>query len=229
MLKRIIFDVDNTLLDTNNDCLKAYNKYFEMKNIDLDGDVLYGLLDIYEEQNKILGIDKEKVESIYKYNFSIEDISSFIKNNLTIDFEKEDFIELQSIYSKYASLKTNKVVEVLEKLSHDYELVALTKWYREPQRKRLEKVDILKYFKEVYAFENAGIKPSKKSFISAMGEYDASECMMIGDSISSDIVIPKELGMDTIYINYYNKTTSEISVNEFEEIINIIEDKKKAR
>ena len=229
MLKRIIFDVDNTLLDSDKDCLDAYNEYFNIKNIDLDGDVLYGILDIYEEQNKLLSIDKNKVNNIYRFNFNIEDMSNFIRNNLSIDFDSNDFLELQNIYAKHSTLKNDKIIEVLDILSKKYELVALTKWFREPQMKRLEKAGLLNYFNEVYAFENAGIKPSKKAFITSMGDYAADECMVIGDSISSDIVIPKELGMNTIYINYNNRVTNEVSVNKFEDILNIIDSNKKAR
>ena len=229
MIKRLIFDIDNTLLDTNKDCIDAYKKYFVDKNIDLDGDVLYGILDIYEEQNKIYSMDKNKENDNYKFNFNINDISSFIRNNLSIDFSMDDFYELQNVYSKYATLKDNIIIDVLDKLSKDYELVALSKWYVEPQKNRLEKAGILKYFKEVYGFENAGVKPSKKTFLSAIGDYKADECIMIGDSISNDIIIPKELGINTIYVNYNKKETNELSVNDFSELLDAVEIIKKVR
>lgn len=229
MLKRIIFDVDNTLLDTDKDCFEAYKSFFRNRNVDLDGEVLYSIIDIYEEQNKLFSMDKNKETGIYKFNFNKEDLSNFIKNNLSIDFGINDFMELQEVYGRYSTLKDSKVVEVLDELSKNYEIVALTKWYVEPQKKRLDKVGILKYFSEVYGFENAGIKPSKKAFMTAMGECSPSECMVIGDSISSDIIIPKELGMKTIYINYYNRVTNEINVSEISQVLDIIDGQKRVR
>ena len=174
-------------------------------------------------------MDKNKENDNYKFNFNINDISKFIKNNLSIDFEIEDFMKLQDIYGNHATLKDRIIPEVLDKLSKDYELVALTKWYCEPQRKRLEKVGILKYFDEVYGFENAGVKPSKKTFITSLGDHNESECLIIGDSISNDIIIPKELGINTIYVNYNHRDTNEVSVNSFDEIIDAIESIKKVR
>lgn len=229
MIKRLIFDIDNTLLDTNKDCIDAYKSYFTDNNIDLDGDVLYGILDIYEEQNKIYSMDKNKENDNYKFNFNINDISSFIRNNLSIDFSIEDFYELQKVYSKHATLKDKIIVDVLDKLSKDYELVALTKWYVEPQKKRLENAGILKYFTEVYGFENAGVKPSKNTFLNAIGDYKVDECIMIGDSISNDIIIPKELGINTIYVNYNKKETNELYVNNFSELLDAIDVIKKVR
>ena len=87
MIKRIIFDIDNTLLDTNNNCIDAYREFFTNHHIDLDGSVLYGILDIYEEQNKIYSMDRNKENDNYKFNFNINDITSFIRNDLSIDFE----------------------------------------------------------------------------------------------------------------------------------------------
>ena len=229
MIKRLIFDIDNTLLDTNKDCIDAYKKYFIDRGIDLDGSVLYSIMDIYEEQNKIYSMDKDKENSNYKFNFNILDISKFIKNNLSIEFDVDDFKKLQELYSKYATLKDDMISEVLDKLSKDYDIVALTKWYIEPQKNRLNNAGILKYFNEIYGFENAGIKPSIKTFLTATGNYNVDECVVIGDSISNDIIIPKELGIKTIYVNYNKKETDELSVNNFGEIIDALDSLKKGR
>ena len=48
MIKRIIFDIDETLLKTTEDCLNAYNKYFDTVNVKIEGKKLYDLIDKYE-------------------------------------------------------------------------------------------------------------------------------------------------------------------------------------
>ena len=229
MIKRIIFDIDNTLLDTDKDCNETYDEYFRNKHIDLHGSVLYSIMDIYEEQNKIYSMNKNKENVNYRFNFNINDLSSFIRNNLSIDFDNDDFLELQDLYSKHATLKNNDIVDVLEELSKDYELVALSKWYCNVQENRLNKAGILKYFKKVYGFENAGVKPSKKTFISALGDNLPNEAIVIGDSISNDIIIPKELGINTIYVNYKNKDTNELNVTSFRDLLDVISSFKKGR
>ena len=213
MIKRIIFDIDNTLLDTYKDCLKAYDEYLNQRNIDIPGTILYDVMDVYED---------------LKRDYSVDDISKYLKNNLTIDFSVNDFLELQDLYGNYATLIDDNIPQVLEKLAKDYELVALSKWYCKPQKERLRTANILKYFDEVYGFENAGIKPSQKSFLIAKGNHSVDECLVIGDSIDADILVPKSLGMDTILINYGELSNND-SINKFEEILDVLESKKRGR
>ena len=79
MIKKIIFDVDNTLLDTNKDCLDAYNKFFKSKSINNYNDYsirLYNIIDKYDRENG---------------NYDKNDLSNYINKYLDIDFTRKDF------------------------------------------------------------------------------------------------------------------------------------------
>ena len=60
----------------------------------------------------------------------------------------------------------------------------------------MEKLDILKYFDEVYGGDYKS-KPNREAFINAMGEYKKEECVMVGDNIEMDIKPALDLGIKT--------------------------------
>ena len=84
------------------------------------------------------------------------------------------------------------------------DLVVLTNWFSEPQITRLEKAGIKNYFTEFYG-GNLVLKPHPESYITACGKWSPSECVMIGDSLDTDIYGAMKVGMDTIYYNPKNK------------------------
>ena len=45
------------------------------------------------------------------------------------------------------------------------------------------------------------VKPNKESFITAVGEYNQNECVMIGDSYKIDIQGAMDAGLDAIFYN----------------------------
>ena len=76
MIKRIIFDVDNTLLDTYKDCINAYAEFLkDYPNI--KPKMFYDVIGEFELKG--IGFDKDE-------------LSKYISNRLKIDFSKEDFI-----------------------------------------------------------------------------------------------------------------------------------------
>src|SRR5574344_255154 len=129
MIKRIIFDVDNTLLDTNKDCIDAYKYYFKDSNIKPIN--LYNLIDKYESNGG---------------NYNHDDLEQYIRNNLDSNFNLNRML---SIYGNYGTLLNSNIINTLEYLSKKYELVILSNWYIDSQRNRLSKSGILKYFKDV--------------------------------------------------------------------------------
>lgn len=204
MIKRIIFDIDNTLLDTYKDCIDTYKKYIEYNKLNINAKDIYNIFEEYEVSNG---------------NYIKEDLSIFLSKNIKVD--KIDINNLLDLYSNHSTLINNNTINILEYLSKKYEIVALTNWYKDIQYKRLEKVGINKYFKEIYGIEDAK-KPNPEAFKKAIGNNLYNECVMIGDSLKSDIEVPKELGMKTIYCNKNCKNNNENEINNLNELLNIL-------
>lgn len=204
MIKRIIFDIDNTLLDTYKDCIDTYKKYIEYNKLNINAKDIYDIFEEYEVSNG---------------NYIKEDLSIFLSKKIKVD--KIDINNLLDLYSNHSTLINNNTINILEYLSKKYEIVALTNWYKDIQYKRLEKVGINNYFKEIYGIEDAK-KPNPEAFKKAIGNNLYNECVMIGDSLKSDIEVPKELGMKTIYYNKNCKNNNENEINNLNELLNIL-------
>ena len=202
MIKRIIFDLDNTLIMWKDEYLKAIKETVELYKINEDYKYISSLIDEYDDKFKY-----------YDKNLLIEYINQNIKSKIDIKF-------LNTFLDKfgYMSKEDKKVIDVLDYLNNKYELVVLTNWFKEPQRERLKNANILKYFKEVIGGEQY-MKPSKEAYILACSKYKPNECLMIGDSYNKDIEGAYKARLNVIYYNYLNKENK----NKYKEIKKISE------
>ena len=202
MIKRIIFDLDNTLIMWKDEYLKAIKETVELYKINEDYKYISSLIDEYDDKFKY-----------YDKNLLIDFINKNIKSKIDIKF-------LNAFLDKfgYMSKEDKKVIDVLDYLNNKYELVVLTNWFKEPQRERLKNANILKYFKEVIGGEQY-MKPSKEAYLNACGKYKPNECLMIGDSYNKDIDGAYKTGLNVIYLNYLNKENK----NDYKEIKDLSE------
>lgn len=215
MIKKLIFDIDNTLIDWKEEYDKpiienAYEK-IGMQNSEEQTNKTLEAMDLYE-----------KIYTRFNEKDINKEIEKAIGKPLKGDFIKE-YLE-GSIKIGTPSKIDDKEIKTLEYLSKKYELVVLTNWFTNSQTERLKKVDILKYFSKIYGTENIDMKPSKESFETARGKTPIEECIMIGDSIKTDIKGALEFGMKAIW--YDRKVSNEIPectrIEKFEELINIL-------
>ncbi len=205
MIKRVIFDIDNTLIPWKNEYYnEIYNVFNELKIECSDND--------FNKIKQALG----EYENVY-YSFNKENMINFINEytgkNYPIEF-------MDKIIERWANCVPEKIddsiIKTLENLKDEYEMVVLTDWFKDKQVKRLEKVEILKYFQEVYAAENTKRKPFKEAFMQAIGENKPEECIMIGDSFERDIEGALKAGLQAIYYN--PKETEKINKSSYCEL-----------
>ena len=152
MIKRIIFDIDNTLLNTKVDSINCYNEYLKDKKYKLNSNELFKILYDYES----IG------------NYELNDLVKYLNKYLDNNYNQEDFLELLDMYSCYSTLINENTPNILDYLSKNYEVVALTNWFSDCQSKRLDKVGILKYFNKIYGVSD-GIKPNVEAYKNACG------------------------------------------------------------
>ena len=214
MIKRVIFDIDNTLIPWKEEY------YNEIKNVLDELNVEHTEQD-YIEIKKAFG----EYENEY-YTFDRKLMMNFINN-----YKKKNYPEefIYKVTKKWANCVPEKIdaniIKLLEYLKTKYELVILTDWYGDQQTERLEKIDILKYFKKVYSAENTKRKPFKEAFMQAIGDNKPEECIMIGDNFERDIKGAVNAGLQAIWYNPNNGT--ETTKNEKYYIISKLEELRK--
>lgn len=214
MIKRVIFDIDNTLI------LWKDEYYNDIKNV-LDE------LNIKHTEQDYIEIKKalSEYENVY-YTFDRKVMMKFI-NKYTNKNYPEEFI--YKVTKKWANCVPEKIdeniIKLLEYLKTKYELVILTDWYGDQQAERLQKLDILKYFQKVYSAENTKRKPFKEAFMQALGDNKPEECIMIGDNFERDIQGAVNAGLQAIWYNPNNET--EITNNEEYYTVSKLEELKK--
>lgn len=191
MIKRIIFDLDNTLImwdDKYYNTLDETLNYFNMKYNDDIKSNLIKAVDDYENKYDIFNMEYMK-----------QLMEEYSKIKLPHDFILKWTINLE----KCIPDKIDKeLIEILEYLNNKYELIVLTNWFQLEQINRLKNYGILKYFKEVIGTEKIKNKPNKEAYIKASNPYQLNECVMIGDSLKKDVEPAIEYGMDAILYDY---------------------------
>ncbi len=194
MIKKIIFDLDNTLIIWKEEFLNTLNETLEQLNINYDDSILTNL-------KKAINIYESKY-NIYKEEYLLE----LFKKQTKIDLPN-NFVEMwKNNLKKCVSPDYNKeTIDTLEYLYQKYDLIVLTNWFTDQQSSRLENANILKYFKEVIGTDKVLNKPNKEAFIYACKNNLPSECVMVGDNLNLDIIGAQNAGLKTILIDYKNK------------------------
>ena len=198
-MKKIIFDLDNTLMMFDKKYINSYCKVLKNNNFDSNYDQalsLFESVDRYEKQGK-------------KYNK--QDLLDFVNKDLNKNYKMKLVDEILDIIGTcWINPVSLELVDTLKYLSTKYELYVLTNWFTAPQARRLENVGILKYFKKVVGADMVSPKPALEAFSYIIKDTNLKDCMMIGDNIDIDIKGALNAGIKTIlydYKNIYNSFT----------------------
>ena len=204
MKKRLIFDLDNTLIIWQDKYKNAIKKAIEHYNLNVD----------YLEVNDLI----EKYESSYsRYDKKV--LLNFINDKFNLNLNL-DFIDYWLHELGFMSDVSKDNIETLKYLSKKYELVILTNWFKETQIERLKNAKIYEYFKEVYGGDEY-MKPSKESYYIALGDKSIEECIMIGDSIKIDLEGAEKINLDTILVSKIIQTKYK-QIKELKELKNLL-------
>lgn len=212
MIKRIIFDLDNTLMIWDNDYYVTLDQTFKYFNISYDENIKNRLIDVVN--------DYEDKHDIFKYEYMNELMRQYSNIDLSNNFV-EKWIEF--LGSAIPCDEDLELIETLEYLSNKYELVVLTNWFTKSQKERLKNYGILKYFKEVIGTDLVKNKPNEESYIKACGPYKPFECIMIGDSLEKDVNGALNCGLNAILFDYKDKYDGKIQkVKKISDLKNIL-------
>lgn len=209
MKKRIIFDVDDTLIPWEMTYYKELRKILKENGIKLS---------FYRFYKVLKGIDKyEKTHD----SWNKEEFCKYLSEISKVEINDEYFLLiLKWLEDCVYTVASDEIKKTLKNLQKNYDLVVLSNSFKIVQVKRLEKFGILKYFKEIYGGDEI-MKPNKKAYLLACGNCNPKDCFMVGDNLEYDCIAPQKLGITPIYVSK-KKHKNIITIKNVEELINIL-------
>lgn len=205
MIKKIIFDLDGTLLFISDEWIDGYQKFIDKYNLSITPNELYVCIGDFEKDiNNVIVNNKLMCE--------------YINSKLDVNITESMFKELLEIYKDIPLLYTEVVYDVLNYLYNKYEIISYTNWYTQNQIDRLKKNNLDKFFSKIYGWDKVQIKPSREAINKIIENDDIKEYVMIGDNIALDLEVPYSMGMNTIFLN-----TKNVEQNKFKQIQKIEE------
>ena len=204
-MKKIIFDLDNTLLFISNDWADYYLKTFNKYQLDINPEEVY---------NSILEFESSHIDTIV----SMQDIVDYMQGTLSLPVNEEILNDLWENFSETPLLYTDKIRNLLSYLAKKYELVAYSNQFVHTQTKRLKRYNLDQYFSKIYGWDIIPSKPSKKGIEEIIKGANKKDIIFVGDSIKYDLELSNYMGLSTIF---YNRKG--IKQNKYKEIIDIEE------
>ncbi len=225
MIKNILIDLDNTLIDFNECARHAIIDGFGKFGVEYTDDALPVFL---RENNKLWAShERGEIDRAYiranRWNIIFAKLG-IVYDGPTMELFFEDYIA-KSAYP------VEGAYELLDYLKEKYDLYIVSNGFRAVQQSRLQKGDFNKYLKGVFVSEDAGApKPSKEFFdycFGKLGGVSVDECILIGDSLTADILGGNGYGIKTVWFDRTGETPDgdkipTYTVKKLEEIKNIL-------
>lgn len=184
-----------------------------------------GTLIIHDKENegrqvaKLLGFDKwqtmefeRRLKDYLENHFVLHGVKITKKahyENLQNVFRPEEIgttvkaideaITENSIVSTTLAINANETLEYLA--TKGYQLCVFTNGFYKGQVANMMYKGIYEYFEKIYAWDDFYAKPDERAYYRALAKTEPSKNVMIGDTIATDIVPAKRLGLYTIGIN----------------------------
>lgn len=225
MKKIVLLDLDNTLIDFNecarHSIINSFNKHGFTYTENVFKTFITENVKIWKRLEKG-EITKAELRA-NRWNI--------ILGKLGIDYDGtiiEEEFENGVAQGAYA---VEGAYELLDYLFPKYALYIVSNGFRFVQESRLKIGDFRKYFKDIFLSEDIGIqKPAKEFFdycFEKLGNPEKNNVILIGDSLSADIIGGLNYGIDCVWFNKNaDKLPADIkptyTVNHLNEILNIL-------
>lgn len=200
MVKDILFDLDDTLFDFHADERTALKKTFAKLKLPLDD----AILDRYSEINRAQWKALERGE-INRAQVKIQRFRMLFEE---LGHTPQQAILAAKIYHERLAEDFHFMEDapwLLEELSGKYRLYLISNGSLYVQRGRLDRSGIEHYFAGIFISEVLGAeKPGREFFERAfekIPDFDPEQAVVVGDSLTSDILGGINAGVRTIWFN----------------------------
>lgn len=211
MYRYLFFDADGTLFDFNEAESRALYQTAQTVGFSLTEEQLHQ----YKASNAACWKAFERFE-ITQATLKVKRFEDFFKE-ANLPFDPTHTSQVFQGYLSHQGVLFQESLPLLQTLTErGYTLYLATNGIAEVQRGRIAQSKIGHYFQEIFISEEIGAQKPDTRFFTHMLEHTRlearkRECLMIGDSLVSDIEGGVLAGLDTVWVNLdgqYHNTTS---------------------
>lgn len=203
--KWLLFDVDNTLLDFAQTEALALEQSFAQHHLPFPATAKQRYHEINQSYWQRLERKEITPEVIRAGRF--QDLFT----ELGLSFDADLFADSYLAQLGQQAPLMEGAMELLEGLNGRFQLGIITNGLADVQHPRLEKSGLKPYFSPIIISQEIGVsKPNPGIFDAAFAQMNQpakSEVLIIGDSLSSDIIGGINYGIDTCWFNPNGQTT----------------------
>ncbi|WP_423188422.1 YjjG family noncanonical pyrimidine nucleotidase [Alkalibacterium sp. f15] len=220
--KKIIFDLDNTVLDFRDTEEKALKKVIDAYDLPYTDETIA----MYKEINHGLWQKLEQGiisrEMLFSSRFAL-----FLEGfGLNVDGNTVEDLYRQNLGQGYKKMDhAHELLTALKK--NGYHIYAGTNGVAKTQWQRLAGAELMHFFEEVFISEEIGVeKPDPQFFthiFDTLKTDNKAEFLMVGDSLTSDIQGAKNAGIDSVWYNFSEKPVDSEAVESTFSISNLLE------
>ena len=205
MSKTILFDFWGTLVENG-----VWSPIKQVKRI----------LNIHTQFSEYV-IRMEKVMMTKKFN-SLRESFQAVAKEFNIQADEEQLDELVGMWNKSWMLSKpyDETIKTLQKLRNEgHRLILISNSDSVSITNALEKHELRTYFDEVYLSFEMGMIKSNPAFLEfILKDKNKEECLLIGDSIHSDIESAKNAGISSLLVDRRGTRTYEHKIKTLKEI-----------
>lgn len=199
MIKAVLLDVDNTLLDFNKSAAQTIKSAFSELGLKYSE----GVFDVFLRTNDELWRKIEEKEitraELHRDRWNI------IFDRLGVNADGAEMERLFLSRLENYAIPVEGALDTVKYLSEKYKLYTASNAPYAQQVKRLTLSGILPFIEKILNFEDQGInKPQKRFFeecLKTISSATREEIAIIGDSLSADIAGGKSVGITTVWFN----------------------------
>lgn len=212
MIKAILFDLDNTLIDRQ----RAFRE------------MLYRVFrSYYKDENYVEKLVKDMIE--FDKGGRVERIDAF--NQLINKYNIKEFNakKLSKDWSNESGSTVylfDDVIDTFKELKKKYKLAIVTNGDYVSQKRKLDNINLYKYLEYTLISDEIGIrKPDPRIYKYALNKMNLKEdeCIYVGDSYSRDIVGAKNANIRPIYVCRNNVKHDDVTtIFNIKDLLNIL-------
>ena len=214
MIKNILLDMDNTILDFTRAERVAASKALAAMGIQPTDKLLKRYHEINEDQWRLFELGELEREQVKVRRYEL------LFDEMGIDASPRETAKVYEGLLGIGHYFMDGAVELLETLSCEYRLYLATNGTSNVQKSRISSAGISKYFHGIYISEDVGYnKPDIRYFEACFKDIPSfirEETVMIGDSLTSDIKGGINAGIKTVWFNYEGKSRDDSIVPDYE-------------